>query len=236
MRTTTRHQLKQDKFAEATADTFSWAVENRSKLIWAGIVAVAVVAIAAGVYWYFQYQDQQASVVLAKAMATYEAPVVPPGTPSEPGFVTFNSVFARAAAAHEEFDKVAAGYPHTHSGDIARYMAAVTDITLGKNRDAEEELKKIASSGNKDLAALSRLALANLYRDSNRDSEAVQLYKELIDKPAPTVSKSAAQLALADLYAAKQPDEARRLYQQIQKDDPKSAAAELAAQRLASKQ
>ena len=33
MRSYTRHQLKENAFAETTAETISWAVEHRSKLI-----------------------------------------------------------------------------------------------------------------------------------------------------------------------------------------------------------
>ena len=46
MRSYTRHQLKENAFAETTAETISWAVEHRSKLIAAAIV-VAIVAAAA---------------------------------------------------------------------------------------------------------------------------------------------------------------------------------------------
>ena len=49
MRSYTRQQLKQNAFAETTADTISWAVEHRSKLIAAAIVAVVVAASALGI-------------------------------------------------------------------------------------------------------------------------------------------------------------------------------------------
>jgi hypothetical protein len=41
-------------------------------------------------------------------------------------------------------------------------------------------------------------------------------------------------LELAELYSVKQPDEAKKLYAQIQKDNPKSAVGEIAGQRLTS--
>ena len=46
MRSYTRHQLKENAFAETTADTISWAVEHRSKLI----AAAVIVAIAMSVW------------------------------------------------------------------------------------------------------------------------------------------------------------------------------------------
>jgi TolA-binding protein len=42
-------------------------------------------------------------------------------------------------------------------------------------------------------------------------------------------------LELASLYQQKQPDEAANIYQQIQKEDPNSPAAQAAASRLASR-
>ena len=42
-----------------------------------------------------------------------------------------------------------------------------------------------------------------------------------------------AQLALASLYESKQPQDARTLYQQVQKENPDSAAAQIATARLA---
>jgi len=78
------------------------------------------------------------------------------------------------------------------------------------------------------------MALASLYRRTGKDPEAIKLYKELADKPANTVSKSAARLEMAATYETKDPQNARIIYQQIQKEDAKGAAAEIAAQRLAS--
>jgi TolA-binding protein len=55
----------------------------------------------------------------------------------------------------------------------------------------------------------------------------------LIDKPTDTVSKPTAQLALADFYEAQQkPDEAKRVYEQVTKDNPSTEAANLAKQRV----
>ena len=41
---------------------------------------------------------------------------------------------------------------------------------------------------NRDLSALAKLALAGVYRDTNRTSDAVNLYKQLMEKPSPTGS------------------------------------------------
>jgi len=56
----------------------------------------------------------------------------------------------------------------------------------------------------------------------------------LIDKPTITVSNATAHLELAVFYEAqKKPDEAKRIYDQVQKDNPASEAASLAQRRAA---
>jgi tetratricopeptide (TPR) repeat protein len=213
-------------------ETVSWAVEHRKTLITAAVIAGIVLAIALGTWYYLQNQEQMASTELGHALRTYEAQIAPPGTPAQPGITTFPSARDRARAAQTEFRTIAAKYKHTHSGELARYFAALTDADLGNNSAAEQELKDLTGVHNQDLAALSKMALASIYRNMNRDSDAIALYKQLIDHPAPAVSKAQAQLELADVYAAKQPQEAKKLYEQIAKENPTGPAAQLANTRI----
>ena len=97
-------------------------------------------------------------------------------------------------------------------------------MEAGDTGNAEKRLKDIADSGDRERAALAKLALASLCRSNNRDAEAVKLYKDLIDHPTNSVPKVTAQFQLADAYQAKQPDEAKRIYDELAKDkDPNIA-------------
>ncbi len=233
MRAYERRQLKQDQFVVTTKETFSWAVEHREKLVWGGVaVAVVLLVLIAG-WFYFQYQDQDASVALGKAMQVYNAPLGPAGQPANPQERSFGSAAERAKAANAEFQKVADKYSHTRSGALARYFVGVTAMDMGDNATAERVLKEEGGSREQDLAALAKFSLASLYHRTGRDSEAVKLYQDLIEHPTRTVAKATAQLELAWLYEGTQPAEARRIYEQIRKDDARSPAAELAASRLA---
>jgi tetratricopeptide (TPR) repeat protein len=232
VRAEVRHQLKQDRFALATADTVTWAVDHRKVLTRVGIVvAVMVAAVLAG-YYYLQQQNQAASLAMATAFRTYDAAIVPAGTPPQPGMMMFNSAQERAKAAQPLFQKVVQNYPHTQNSEIAHYFVALTDLDLGNSTAAEKQLQEIAGAHNQDLSSLAKFTLANQYRNIGRDAQAIELYKQLANHPTTSVSKVQAQLALAETYSAKQPDEARKLYQQIQKDNPTSPAAEMAATRL----
>jgi TolA-binding protein len=77
------------------------------------------------------------------------------------------------------------------------------------------------------------MALASVYRNSGRNKDAISLYKELADKPTTSVSKAAAQLELADTYQAdQQPLESKKIYEEVQKENPSTPAAQMASTKL----
>ncbi|HYL94286.1 MAG TPA: hypothetical protein VET69_00680, partial [Terriglobales bacterium] len=107
----------------ATAETVSWAVEHRKVLTTVGIIAGVVVAVVLAGYYYLQQQNQAASLAMAAAFRTYDAPIVPAGTPPQPGLsAMYNSATERAKAAQPLFQKVVQNYPHTRNAEIARYF------------------------------------------------------------------------------------------------------------------
>jgi predicted negative regulator of RcsB-dependent stress response len=229
----TRQQLKQDKFAETVAEQVSWAVEHQKTLTTVAIVAVAAVAILAGGWIYYNQRDMAASAAIGAALRTYGAPLRPPAAPKQE-YMSFTSARERAEAAHQAFQQVQDKYPHTRAAEIARYFAGVTSFDMGDTGGAEKVLKQVADSREDNLAALGKFALASVYRVGGKDADAVKLYQDLTEHPTATVPRSTAQLELASLYQQKQPEEAAKLYQQIQKDDPNTPAAQAAASRLAS--
>ena len=232
MRGYTRHQLKEDQFRTTARETASWVVEHRGKLVYGGIALAVVLVIVFGGWFYLQQQDEAAGVALGHALQVYQAPVTSAGQPPMPETTSFASAQDRAKAARAEFAKVADNYSHTNSAHIARYFMGLADNEAGNTAAAEKELKEVADSGHADVPALAKFALASLYRSQGKDAQAVTLYKDLIDHPTATVAKSQAQLALASVYEQKQPQDARNLYQQVQKENPDSPAGQMAANRL----
>jgi lipopolysaccharide biosynthesis regulator YciM len=109
----------------------------------------------------------------------------------------------------------------------------LTSESLGDHTAAERQLKEVASAHNRDLAALANFALASVYRNTNRNKDAIDLYKKLMDKPTTTVGKVAAQMELGATYeAAGQPLEAKRIYQEVQKENPSGQASQMASAKL----
>ncbi len=237
MRAETRHQLKQDAFSRVTIDaaekTAHWTVEHRSTLLISAVAAIIVLAAVIGGYFYLSAQDEKASFDLSKAVRTMETPLRPAGTPEQPDFPTFTSAKDRAQAAQKQFQAIVDQYPHTRTADMAHYFLGVTASTLGDNAAAERNFKEVISAGNREVSAVAKSALASLYGQTNRVKEAVALYQELISKPTTSVSKVSAQLQLAELYqGSNQPLEAKRIYEQVKKENPGAEAGQLATQKL----
>jgi len=238
VRAETRHQLKQDRFSkvtfEAAGNAAHWSVEHQSKLIAAVIAVIVLGAIAFGGWYYVNTQDEKASAEFSTAVRTWETPVRPAGVPPQPGSDSFASAQERATAARKQFQAIVDKYPRTHTADMARYFVGLASAQLGDNAAAEGSLQGAAHSSNADLAALGKFALASVYRAENKDAQAIDLYKQLMDKPTLVVSKATAQLELASFYESRQkPDEAKKIYEQVQKENPSTEAASLAQRRVA---
>jgi predicted negative regulator of RcsB-dependent stress response len=238
VRAEARHQLKQDRFSRATMhaaeQTVHWTVEHQSKLILAAIVVAVIVAALVGAWYYNERQDERASADFGRALQTFDMPVRPAGMPAQPDSPSFASAKERATEAHKHFQELVSKYPHTHVADFSHYFLGVTSAQLGDNAAAERELKNVADYHNRDLSALAKLALAGVYRDTNRTSDAVNLYKQLMEKPSRTVSKQAAEFQLAETYqSAGMTADAKKQYEQIQKEAPaQSEANQLASAKL----
>ena len=237
MRAETRHQLKQDRFSRATIDAAEsaahWSVEHKSKLIAAVVVVVVLAAAAAGGWYYLNQQDQKASLEMSQAVRTLNTPIRPPNMPPQPEAPSFASGAERATTAHKQFQAIVDKYPHTHSAEFARYFLGVTSADIGDNASAERELQKVISSGGSDVAALAKMALASVDRNTGRNKQAIELYKQLAEKPTSTVGKVTAQIELAATYKSdNQPLEAKRIYEAVQKENPASEAAQLASAKL----
>ncbi len=237
MRAETRRQLKQDAFSRVTIDaaekTAHWTVEHRNTLMISTAAAIVVAAAVIGGWFYLSSQDEKASLALSAAVRTMDTPLRPAGTPEQPDVATFTSAKERTEAAKKQFQAIVDNYPHTRTSDMAHYFLGVTASDLSDKATAERNFKEVANSGNKEVAAVAKVALASLYGQTNRSKEAIALYQELINKPTASVGKVAAQLQLAELYQnSNMPLDAKRTYETIKKENPGNEAGQLATQKL----
>ena len=229
----TKKALKHDQFVDTTTHGLEWASENRRTLILTCSIVLAAILIVIGSVLFYNSRSEQASVAFGAAMQAYQTPIAVPGQPVPPGVKTYASVNDRAKAANDLFMAVTNKYGMTPDGKNARYFAGLTYLEAGQNGPAESTLKEVASGWNGDLAALAKMSLAQLYRQTGRDPQAIDLYNELTAKPTTSVPSGLAQLQLAELYESEnKPDLAKKIYAQLKDKDPKGPAGMLAAQKL----
>lgn len=229
----TRRQLKEDRFVETAQGAAEWTATHRKPVIVSAVALIVVVAGTLGFIAWRTRQNDAANLALGSAMRVFNATLRPAGAPVTPeNKDDFTSAAERGKAAEKQFKSVADQYLHTDAGHIARYLAGVAAMQAGDNAGAEQQLKAAADSGDKNIAALAKMALANYYRGNNKFADATRIYTDLANHPTDTVSKAAAELAMADMYESTDPKEAISIYQRIQKEDPNSPAAQTAAAKL----
>jgi tetratricopeptide (TPR) repeat protein len=220
----TKTALKQpDPFVATTTSGLEWASANRKQVIVtaAVLLVLIVLAVAGGVVW--SQRSQAAADAFGLAMETYQAPVTQPGQPPLPGVKSYASLAERGKAANQLFRQVAEQYGGTRDGRNALYFEGVTYMDMGQTQSAETALKQASSVWDSELASLAKLSLAGLYRQSGRDAQAIDLYKQLTDHPTDTVPAGLAQLQLAELYEAEgKPAQAKEIYAHL-KDADKNA-------------
>jgi tetratricopeptide (TPR) repeat protein len=229
----TKAALKHDQFIDTTKHGLEWASENRRSVIITASLILAVIVVFVGSLLIYNHRSEQATIAFGAAMAEYQAPLATPGQPVPPGMKTYASTAERAKAANALFMAAADKYGMTPAGRNARYFAGLTYVEAGETASAESTLKQVADGWNSDLAALAKISLAQLYRQTGRVPQAIELYNQLTAKPTSTVPAGLAQLQLAELYEGQnQPEAAKKIYAQLKDKDAKGPAGMIAAQKL----
>jgi tetratricopeptide (TPR) repeat protein len=232
--TQTRHALKKDKFAQATASSVSWVSGHRSGVLRWVIAAVVLLAVAIAALIFWTKRTDAADNALGSALDVYTAPLAAPGAPPEAN--TYTAAADRSRAANKQFVAVAQQYGWLPEGTKAHYFAGITYQELGQTASAESELKIAAGSWDRNLANLSKVALAAVYHQSARDPQAIDLYNQIVAKPSETVTAGVAQLDLADLYVAENnTKQARDIWAKLKDSDKDGEAGSIATQKLAGK-
>ncbi len=195
-------QLKHDKFRDATMKGFERLgdrLEGRGRLILYGLAALVAAVALLGIYnWWSHRRAGEASQALGRAIEVATAPVVT-GTPI-PGETgpTFPSERERAMKAVEEFQKVAAAHGDPHR-ELARYFAAVNLLTVERERGLAE-LEGLTKSGNAEVAARARFALAQA-KEADKDYDgALALYNQLLGDKSGAIPSDTVNFRIAAVY------------------------------------
>jgi predicted negative regulator of RcsB-dependent stress response len=218
-----RKDLKKDEIREKLVSGFE-SVASHQQALWIVIAAALVVALAVfGWNSYAKRQTAKASAAMDDAMKIFQARIRAAGEPADPLEVTYLDEKNKYTDAEKKFLAVADQYGRTKPGQMSRYYAALSQVQLKKYADAEKNLNQVISGSEENLASLAKFQLAEVYQQENKGSQAVDLYKQLSDKPTIFVPKPMAMLALADYYRKSDPAEATKLYNQVKQEFPDAA-------------
>jgi len=216
----TKEKLKHDQFVDTTRHGLEWASENRKSVITTVSLLLGAIIVAVALIAFASHRSNVAAVAFGSAMQTYQAPLAIAGQPADSGVKTYTTAKERAQAANAQFLDVADHYGMTKEGKNARYFAGLTYIEAGQTSSAEATLKKVADGWDKQLASLAKEALADLYHQTGRDAQAIELYTQLTDHPTDAVPAGLAQIELAELYTAQgKTDLAHKIYAQLSDKD-----------------
>ena len=218
----TRHELKQDEFLTTVEEFENFAKQHYKEII----AVVGAVILVAGAVFAFRFwserQESESNALLGTALKTFHASV---GSASIDLFggqpqaqQTFIGAQDKYKKALEQFDEVVRRFPRQKAAGIARYHAGLCQAELGDQALAIKTLQEASRGSDQSVASLAKLALAGELVRAGKLDDAVKLYRELQDHPTSTVPRATAMLALADAYRQSQPAQARKIYQQMEKE------------------
>jgi predicted negative regulator of RcsB-dependent stress response len=225
----TRHELKaqlqHDQFAESVSHALTYASSHKQRFVQSGIVAAVLVIIAVAAVWFNSYRRSLREQDLQSAFNILDAQVGPPNEYVK----TFATQDQKLQASIKVLSDVAAKDAGTREGFLAQYYLGTLKAQKNDLKGAEADLRTVANSGS-DSAALAKIALAQLYIQSKRTAEAQDLLRSLVNKPTDLISKSQAQVLLAQLDAGVNPQQSKEILQRLKTSNPDPAVTRAADQ------
>jgi tetratricopeptide (TPR) repeat protein len=194
-------ELQHDRFRDTTMgffDRLGDLLEGRGRTILYGLggLILAGLLILFFVRWSNRKSDE-ARQALGRAITISRSAV---STTPIPGSneMTFTTDKDRAQRAIEEFEKVAAKYGDPYRSQ-SRFFIATNRLVVDRQKGITE-LTDLQNSNVKEVAALSKFALAQTYESDGKFDDAARLYSELAKLNSPTVTAESANLRLAKVY------------------------------------
>ena len=209
MKTTERHNLKQNELVETLQHTYARIEQNRKTLLVAGAAVLAALIGWGGWAAYAAQRDAKAGAMLAEALVVAEAEVVPviepaPGQPApERAPNTFPTEQARLEAALPKLQAAADAYPSTQAGLAARYQAAGTLAALGRPDEARQQFQRLVEADARGLyGRMARLAVAGLDVKAGQHDQAIAALSEMSLDTRGDLPIDAILVQLAEAYTA----------------------------------
>lgn len=221
-----RKELKQDKIHDAIEHSAE-AVFSHTTVLSIALLTVALVAVGYfGWAFYTNRQTVQATAALDGATKAYSARIATTPDPNDPSEPFYPTEAARSEDAAQKFAAVAQRYPNTNPGRLAAYYAALCNEDLERHNQALEQLKKISSSSDKELAAMAQYQIGVIDERTGKPDDAIQIFRDLSNHATVFVPRPLALIELAGVLRQKNPQEAIGVYEQLKKEYPNTAVAD----------
>ena len=242
MKSTERHKLKENDFAQTMARTRDVMAQRRREVTTIVVVVVLAVVMIGGYLAWRSSRNAKAQTLLASALAVAEAPVVtpPPPAPGSPPPVqqpgTFRTERERLEAALPRLQQAADGYPDSEAGITARFRLASSLAELGRFAEAEQRYQEVIqkAGGRSIYRHTARLGLGEAQLAQGKTDEAIATFKEMSTDTSSTLPIDGVlmQLGRAAMAGGKT-DEATRAFTRVVEEFPQSLYATEAKDKLA---
>ena len=240
-RLTRRQIVQEDPIHSTLSKLYQWAALNRIWLF--GILAAAALAIFGSYLWqtYQENQSQELQKEFGDALRIYhtrlDAKNSEDGEEVHNHFSSnyqFSSTPERDQKALTEFSSIAARYPGTRLGVLARYYVALTKQRLGQSEEARTMLYAVIEEAeHPEINNLARNYLAQLALLEKNHQQAIQLLTEILETPSPTFPKQTALLRLAQTYEeVGNREEALSHYRRVTSEYPATDSSRQAQSRI----
>ena len=231
-----RHQLKGNELADMIVSARTTLEANRSRITLMVLIVVGAVAIVGGVTAWRRSTSSRAEQLLAEAMVTFNARVIPvTASPTEPGEVpaaasigatgSFPTEVAKLNAALPKLKAAADAYPDTDAGITARYHYASALAGVGKYDEAVRSYDEVISRAGAS-SLYGRMALFGKADTQTRGGQldaAIATWQSLASSTDEAIPKDAILMELGKTYqAAGKTEEARKMFNQLVDEHPTS--------------
>jgi TolA-binding protein len=194
---------------------WAWFEANKKQTLW-GAAALAVVALIAA---FFLYHRSEAEVAASEALSN---------------LAVSQMTGASRGDSADAYLKMAAAYPNSRAAARALLIAAGTLFAEGKYAEAKTQFERFTREyTDSPFRGEALLGIAACLDAQGNTSDATAAYKNLIDRlPADPVLPQA-RFALARLYEAQnKPEQARNLFEEVERNNPYSSLGSEAGMRL----
>jgi len=221
--------VKNDEFKQQVWHSIDFLTGHTAEVKKYGSIALAVLVVVGGVYFYINHQSDSREEALAVALRIDQGTV---GPNTQPANLHFDTQEEKDKASEKAFRDLASKYPGTQEGAIALINLGQAAVDHGNLAEGEKDFKNVVDSAPAAYSSQAALALAQLYDIEGKSGEAEKMLDNLIKHPSITVSKPEAQLAMVKVIARTDPDRARKMLEELQKDNrtavSKAAVSEMA--------